>query len=57
MRTKKKFDCVAMKRAGARWVCEQIMGMTPEQELAWWQEREAKTKERLRSRQAQGVGK
>ena len=35
----KTFDCVEMKHKGAEKVREQIGGMTPEQELAFWQER------------------
>jgi methylphosphotriester-DNA--protein-cysteine methyltransferase len=35
-RTKKTFDCVRMKRKGARRIYEAIKGMTPEQEKAYW---------------------
>jgi len=37
----KAFDCVEMKREGARRIYEQIKGMTREQELAYWREGEA----------------
>ena len=40
--TKKKFDCVAMKRRGTAYVHQLTKGMTREQELAFWQEQEAK---------------
>jgi len=33
----KTFDCVEMKRRGAEKVQEEIAGMTPAQELAYWQ--------------------
>jgi hypothetical protein len=35
----KTFDCVEMKHQGAERVREQTKDMTPEQELAFWQER------------------
>jgi hypothetical protein len=35
----KTFDCVEMKHRGAEKVREQINGMAPEQELAFWRER------------------
>jgi len=34
----KKFDCVQMKREGARRIYEQIKGMTRAEELAYWKE-------------------
>ncbi len=39
---KKKFDCVAMKRKGARQVYDAVKGMTVDQEVAFWR---AKTRE------------
>jgi len=44
----KSFDCVEMKRRGAKQVLERIEGMTIEQELEYWR----KGTERLRARQA-----
>jgi len=35
----KTFDCVEMKRRGARILQEKLAGMTPKQQLAFWQER------------------
>ena len=45
----KTFDCVAMKRVGSRQIYEKIKGMTPEQELAYWQERHHKLEEKQRA--------
>jgi hypothetical protein len=40
MKTRKKdFDCVEMKRKGARKVHEAIKGMTVEEEVAYWRVR------------------
>jgi len=36
---KKKFDCVEMKRQGAKKVCEAIQGMTLDEEVAYWRKR------------------
>ncbi len=36
---KKTFDCVQMKREGARRVYEQIKDMTLEQEIEYWRQR------------------
>lgn len=36
---KKTFDCVEMKRRGARLVRRRIKGMTPAEELAYWRRR------------------
>lgn len=38
MRTK-KFDCVEMKRKGARKVYEATKGMTTEEEVKYWRKR------------------
>lgn len=54
---KKTFDCVAMKRVGSARIYEQVKNMTPEQELAWWKEREAATKQRLQAKQKHVAGK
>ncbi len=35
----KKFDCVEMKRRGARRVFEATRGMTVEEEVAYWRKR------------------
>ncbi len=37
--TKKNFDCVAMKREGARRLRERLAGMTRQQQLDFWRER------------------
>lgn len=37
MKTKKTFDCIAMKRRGAEEVQQTIAGMTLAEELAYWQ--------------------
>ena len=39
MTTKNKFDCVKMKRRGAERIYKQIVNMTLEEQLAFWQER------------------
>lgn len=49
----KTFDCVEMKREGARRVYEMTRGMTPEEELAFWRTR---TKA-LRARKTSARGK
>jgi hypothetical protein len=45
MKTKKKFDCVAMKRAGAAEVRRVTKGMTREQELEFWRKETAVMRE------------
>jgi len=35
----KKFDCVEMKHQGAEQLLKRLSGLTPEQELAFWQKR------------------
>lgn len=35
----KDFDCVEMKRKGARKVCEATKGMTVEEEVEYWRRR------------------
>ena len=47
MTTKKTFDCVKMKRRGAERIYKQIVNMTLEEQLTFWQERT----ELLRKRQ------
>ena len=37
--TKKTFDCVEMKREGARRLRERLAGMTRQQQLDFWRER------------------
>lgn len=39
-KTEKEFDCVAMKRAGAARVYETTKDMTPEEELAFWRQKD-----------------
>jgi len=36
MKAKKTFDCVEMKRRGAEEVQKTLVGMTPEEEMAYW---------------------
>lgn len=43
----KTFDCVEMKRRGARIIQKKLAGMTAEQQLAFWREQS----EELRRRQ------
>jgi hypothetical protein len=43
---KKTFDCVEMKRKGAERVMKRTKGMTPEEELKYWQEGTARLRER-----------
>ncbi|MBN1322105.1 MAG: hypothetical protein JXA87_14835 [Thermoleophilia bacterium] len=38
-RKKKAFDCVEMKRRGARILLDKLAGMTRQEELAFWRER------------------
>lgn len=40
----KSFDCVEMKRRGAERVLAETAGMTPEEELAYWQKATADLK-------------
>lgn len=37
--TKKRFDCVEMKRQAAAPINERLQRMTPEQQIAYWKER------------------
>ena len=37
--TKKNFDCVEMKREGARRLRERLAGLTRQQQLDFWRER------------------
>ena len=48
----KTFDCVAMKRAGARRVQEKLKGMDIEEQLAFWDKRTQK----LVARQKKNAG-
>jgi hypothetical protein len=43
----KTFDCVEMKQRGAEQVQQELMKMTPEEEIAFWQ----KGTEKLRQKQ------
>lgn len=47
-RTEKKFDCIAMKRRGAKAVRARLKEMTREERLRYW----TKQTHRLRERQA-----
>ena len=46
---RKKFDCLKMKANVQRKVWARLKGMTPEQELAYWQERHRKLEEEQRA--------
>ena len=51
--TRKRFDCVAMKRKGAMHVYELTRNMTRAEELAFWKDQEAKLLPRpLRARRS-----
>jgi len=39
-KTRKRFDCVAMKRRGTEYVYAQTHGMSREEELAYWRKLE-----------------
>jgi hypothetical protein len=45
----KTFDCVEMKRKGGRHVYEQTRGMTPKEELAFWQKRTTQLAKRIKA--------
>jgi hypothetical protein len=45
----KAFDCVEMKRQGARAVQEMIKAMTPEEEIAFWHSRSQQLKQQAAS--------
>lgn len=49
MTNEKTFDCVEMKRLGARRLREKLAGMSGEEQLAFWRERS----EALRRRQGE----
>lgn len=60
MKKKKAFDCVEMKRRGAEHVRQATKGMTPEQELAYWRERDMALRreiEQAKARRARDLGK
>jgi hypothetical protein len=44
--TKKTFDCVDMKRQGAAALRRKLAGLSPKQELAFWQAEDRKLRER-----------
>ncbi|HPO13819.1 MAG TPA: hypothetical protein PLI09_10270 [Candidatus Hydrogenedentes bacterium] len=48
---KKSFDCVEMKRKGARKVYEATKDMTVKEEVAYWRHRTAEIRKRLESLQ------
>jgi hypothetical protein len=39
MATTKDFDCIAFKRTAQEKIYEQIKGMTPAEEIAWFREK------------------
>jgi len=41
MATTKDFDCIAFKRAAQEKIYEQIKGMTPAEEIAWFRQKVA----------------
>jgi len=47
----KTFDCVEMKRRGAKLVYEEVKDMTTEQELEYWRAVTDRLKARQKSRQ------
>lgn len=55
MRTK-TFDCVEMKRRAAAIILREIADMTPEQELAYWQERTEALREKKQQLQRDRKG-
>lgn len=48
----KTFDCVEMKRRGGERVRQATADMTPEQELAFWQERSRQLRQRQQGAKA-----
>jgi len=46
----KTFDCVEMKRQGARILQERLAGLTREQQLAFWQDQFKQLQDRKESR-------
>ena len=56
--TKKTFDCVEMKRRGAERIYKQVVNMTLEEQLAFWQKRTTllqKRQQALRMRRQESV--
>lgn len=51
----REFDCVLMKRRGARLVRRKLKGMTREEELAYWQEGTRRLRERQLDLQKQAL--
>lgn len=39
MKTKKTFNCIEMKRRGAKIIYKQIATLTPKEQLIFWQKR------------------
>ncbi len=57
MATTKDFDCISFKRAAQEKIYEQIKGMTPAEEIAWFRQKVAlgpfrELADKLRSRQS-----
>ena len=49
---KKAFDCVEMKRRGARIIREKLAGMTLQQQLAFWEEGSKELRKRQQAARA-----
>lgn len=52
---KKSFDCVEMKRKGARKIFEALRGKSREEQIAYWRERNAEMRQWLSSKKATPV--
>ena len=48
---RKSFDCLEMKREGARLIYEKIKDMTREQELAYWRQAQRRLEKKWRAAQ------
>ena len=56
MKTEKTFDCVEMKHRGAEEVQKTLAGMTPEEELAYWQSGTEELRQRQKRLRAEAEG-
>ncbi len=52
----KTFDCVEMKRQGARATREKLANLTPEEQLAYWQERSRMLRQRQQAAGSETAG-
>ena len=50
---KKEFDCVEMQHKAGEQIYEETKDMTPEEELAYWEEQNRLFEERMRNLRAQ----